>query len=463
MENPLFHCLGTANKLYRYKPRVIFSEMAECRLFQKTFKRLHDCIQTDVENFTLKLYSSAIVGKGVRDEVYSNVTTPSQATAKLLSAVESKIETNAAYFGEFVEVLGANPPWTEVADDLRKELFLIQSPQVRPELESGSHTLKTRSSEPCLPTTVAPPLPLHSMSNPAPVIHIEKLVVTPGLGPIPDCVDPVRATPASQPPEEPVMPPVAKSLVQSPLSNQGSDLVSEERTTTASCTSTLMEQGDQSLRRSSAMLSLHSQSSSISSQSSVCSVTEEEIQSVRESVMTLLTKVQHMEQKLKKKDKKLNAMKQEQAKERKTYEDGMAVANRENKELHERLQSLQLHSKELEDELTVANEAMRESDRQKQYLLSQLTEHHTNILQYQERCQKLEAQVKEANAGIDFHAAYQKSEVKVQELESEVEHLKATNLDYTKRIELLEWEIDVLVCAEPSNGVESSSDLLDEL
>ena len=435
----------------------------ECRLFQKTFKRLHDCIQTDVENFTLQLYSDGLVCKGVRDKVYSNVVTPSQATTKLLCAVESKIETNTAYLSEFIEALGSNTPWTEVADDLRRELFLIQSPQVRPELESGSHTLKTRSSEPCLPTTAMPPLPLHSHSHPAPVIHIEKLVVTPGQGPIPEYVNPVRAMPATQPPEETGMPPVAKSVVQSPPSHQGSDLVSEEKTTTAGCMSTLVEQENQGFPGRSETLLIQSQTSSISSQSSVCSVTEEEIQSVQESMITLLNKVQKMERKLKKKDQKLNTMKQERAKERKTYEDGMAAANQENKELHEQVHSLQLHSQELEDKLTGAHEAMRKSDQQKQCLLSQLTEYHRNMLQCQEKCQRLEAQVKKANAGNNFYADYQTSVVRVQELESEVEHLKITNQDYREKIELLEFEIDVLVCAEPSSSSKPSPDLLDGL
>ena len=426
--------------------------MAGSQLFQKTFKQLQECIQTDVEAFTLDLYSRGLVGKGVRDDVYSSTVSSSKGATKLLCAVESKIESNEENFDQFIIALAAHPPWREVADNLKKELFFIRSPQVHAELESGarapSRTLSTDTRAfPSLPAQQPHSLfnqHLRALSSQAPVIHIEKLVIqSPDTGPV--AAKPEQAFCHMHQPEIPVVPELQPCTVE-PSGTQEEE--EETQSSAEKCLPPVMEEGGGDQLDVDDLL-LPPQTSSLSSQSSVCSLTEEDIQSMEKMIGSLMSKCEKMTKKLRRKEKRMEVVKEETTRGRDEYESAMAAANEENKELRKQLQASQLRSQSLEEEVAAAKQNIVKSDQQKQYLLEQLTEQHKTIVECQEKCKKLEVQVKEANSAIDFYDAYQQSEAKARELEGDVERLKGTISKYTDHIELLEIEIEVLVSVEP--------------
>ena len=431
--------------------------MAGSQLFQKTFKQLQECIQTDVEAFTLDLYSRGLVGKGVRDDVLSCTVSSSKGATKLLCAVESQIESNEENFDQFILALAAHPPWREIADSLKKELFFNRSPQVHAELESGARvpSQSLPSDSRALPSLSAQQphslfnRHLRALSSQAPVIHIEKLVIqSPDMGPVtvnPDSSEPGQAFYHMHQQEIPVVPELQ------PCTVEHSGVREEEAETQPSvenCLPPVMEGGggnqldvDNSL--------LPPLLSSLSSQSSVCSLTEEDIQSMEKIIGTLMSKCEKMTKKLRRKEKKMETMEEETVRGREEYDSAIAAANEENIELRKQFQASQLRNQSLEEEVAATKQNIVESDQQKQYLLEQLTKKHKTIVECQERCKRLEIQVKEANSSIDFYDAYQQSEAKARELEGEVEKLKGTISKYTDHIELLEFEIEVLVSVEP--------------
>ena len=446
--------------------------MDECKFFREKMGQLHSALQaarTDVESLTIKLYSESMVGEGLRDEVCDGGLTPCRAATKLLSAVESRIKSHPSEIDVFVEAFGSFPPWKDMAEEMNRTLFLMNSRQVEAELESGRPTYSTRSSDPCIstaPTDSRTPVQ-HSRSQPSsqpPVsIRIDSLVLTNLVTPSP--TDPLhvgtiplpfRSAPAPHKSSDgshiETRAPTSRMFTNasSPLSNSLHDLVLEHPNSTSSLPTLPEEVGEVSSPECSLTLQVSRQSLSLSSQLSTASSTEEEIQSMRGTMDDIAQKYHNMKQKLRDKDRKMKALEEDLAAKQETYEAGMATANQENRDLCDRMKSLQLENHHFKDELIVARERIVASNLQKQHLLTQLQGYHAEVKEYQERCEKLEAQVKEANQEIDFYAKYQVAEVKMKEQEDEIARCRVIIKEHEAKIEVLETEIEVLVSVEHS-------------
>ena len=448
--------------------------MDECKCFREKMGQLHSALQaarTDVESLTIKLYSESMVGEGLRDEVCDGGLTPCRAATKLLSAVESRIKSHPSEIDVFVEAFGSFPPWKDLADEMNRTLFLMNSRQVQAELESGRPTYSTRSSDPCISTTAPTDsrTPVqHSRSQPSsqpPVsIRIDSLVLTTLVTPSP--TDPLhvgtipvpfRSAPAPHKSSDgshiETRAPTSRAFMKasSPLSNSSHDLVLEHPNSTSSLPTLPEEVGEYSSPECSLTLQVSRQPlSSLSSQSSTASSTEEEIQSMRGTMDNIAQKYHNMKWKLRDKDKKMKAIEEDLAAKQETYEAAMATANKENRDLCDRMKSLQLENNHFKDELIVARERIVASNLQKQHLLTQLQGYHAEVKEYQERCEKLEAQVREANQEIDFYAKYQIAEVKMKEQEDEIAHCRVIIKEHEAKIEVLETEIEVLVSVDQS-------------
>ena len=497
----------------------------ESQLFRKTFGRLHESIKPEVDQLTIHLYAASVVGETVRDEVCSGgALSPCKAATKLLTAVESKIKTQPSQFDTFLQVLKTCPPLKELADELDAEIFLLRSPRVNPEPESG---WPNRQS--CVTTTHS--VIRHSDSQPQlPIsIHIEHLVIPTGATPSPTTSETrhVASAPVTRildcettadiradveqasfpsPPDDvdskggcvtPTKPPILamessrhmklpihaqelleetlkcrkplihtqESLEETPMCTKPPIHAQESMEDTLKCTKPLIH-AQESLEETPMCMKppIHTQESfdnttlhcpngpsSLSSTSSV----EEDMESLKGSLDTFFMKYRKMEQKLKKKRKQVQSMKQEQT-ACKAYADAVSV---EAIELSKKLESLQLQNAQLEDNLADTRESLVSSNLQKQRIIDQMKRYYTDMLQYREQYNKLQAQVKKISEESDLFAAQQRSESKIQELESEIERMKELERDYKERIELLELEIEVLVTVDISSvGDVSPSD-----
>ena len=423
--------------------------MNECELFRQKMEPLYSSFQAakaDAEGLAIALYSRSIVGKGVRDEVCDSAVTPSKAASKLLSAVETRIESYPRDINTFIDLLETFPPLKEHADDMRRKLNEMESRIMLPQPVSES-SLQSQTNQPV---------------NIRLIISGGSSVLANGNQPEERDTFELRSAPVhrKRPESSHNEPTASKSFTQpsSPLVNSSLDL--SERHSSSSSLSMIPEEAT---CPNIVPGRLDSQTSSLTSQLSTSSSIEEEIVSVRGSLDGIIQKYRSLQRQLRHKDKKVKSLEEELTVKQKMYEGGMDSANQENKQLQDQMRSLRLENKQLKEEVDDARASVVTSNFLKQQLLDQLQGYFTEVKKYREHCEKLELQVKEASEGIDFYSEYQKAEAKVKEQEEKIESYKRIIKEHEEKIALLETEIEILVSAESSSytstaGITSVSD-----
>jgi hypothetical protein len=433
----------------------------ECELFRQKWELLHrdlKAAKADAETLAGMLYSKAMVGKGVRDEVCDPACTPNRAASRLLSAVESRIESYPRDMGTFVDLLSTFAPWQEHAEEMKKKIVEMESRLTLAQPVSESSGSQS-------PHTHQQPVNIHLIISSSGVAAVQAASGASG-GSVQATASPVH----EQTQENELFqftrgPPVHRKHRQSSHSEMPNKPFTQ---TTSPFSNTSRNFYDHPLQHSSTSLSaipeevtdqsspddgpamLCSQTSSLSSQSSTSSTIEEDVFSMKGSLEGIIVKYRHLEHKLRSKDRMMKGLEDELATTKKTYETGMATANEAHRELQGQMMSLQLENKQLREEMEVTRESVVASNLRKQHLLDQLQSCHTEAKQYRDLCAELEVKVQEANQGINFYAEYQKAEAKRKEHEETIERYKRTVADLQEKIGLLETEIEILVSVESS-------------
>ena len=392
--------------------------------------------------------------KGVWDEVCDTAVTPSKAASRLLSAMETRIESHPQDIKTFIELLGSFAPWKDAADDMRRKIAEMESQVIlaKPVSESSSYHSQAHQQPFNIRVFISPGSTGVVATESQTELHQERTTFQLRSAPVhrkhPESNQSVATTPASK----------HFTQVSSPLSSSSHDLSDRQ-----SSSSSLAVIPEEEAKQISPKGSLHSPPISLSSQSSTSSAIEEEVLSVRGTLDVILQKCRRLEHKLCRKDRKVKALEEELATKQKTYDSGMATANQANIELQDQMMSLQLENKQVKEEVDIARRSVVTSNQQKQQLLDQLQDYYTEVKKYQDLCAKLEVQVKEANQGINFYAEYQKAEATMKEQEQTIESYKRTIKEHEEKITLLETEIDILVSVDSSittttAGLTSDSD-----
>ena len=418
----------------------------ECELFRQKWELLHrdlKAAKADAEILAGKLYSKALVGPGVRDEVFDPACTPNRAASRLLNAVESRIESYPRDIVTFVEVLGTFAPWKEHAEDMKKKLAEMESrlTLAQPVSESsGSHSPHT-SQQPVsihlfISSSGVAAGSVHATASPVHEQKQESFQFTRG--------PPVHRK-HQQSSHSHEIPSKPFTQTTSPLSNTSRSLYDNPLQQSNTSLSAIPEEVTNDSPPDDGPAMLCSQTSSLSSQSSTASTIEEDVFTMRGSLEGILVKYRRLEHKLRDKNKKLKAKDEELATTKKTYDSGMAAANEAHRELQGQMMSLQLENKQLREEVEVTRDGVVAGNLQKQKLLDQLQSCHTEAKQYRDLCVELEVKVQEANQGIDFYEEYQKSEAKRKEQEETIERYKCKVTDLQEKIGFLETEIEILV------------------
>ena len=424
---------------------------SECQIFRAMFNKLHADMESapaDTAKLAIKLYSSTIVGKGVRDTVVE-AATPSKAASKLLGAVETWVESHPQEIGSFFDCLGSFPTWQEHVEDFARRLKEMEIRMVKPmpvsepfsspaDLGMPSSGLQQQPLDIRLyisssgDTKVGPvhgqpsqekvfelrSAPAHRKHSQLQEVDFEAGSVTPGQ-------------------------PGGGKLFQhtaSPLTNSTRTL--SPGLGTASCSLSVVAKEATSNGNSLTDDETQPQRlTSLVSQTSTSSALEEDMMSIKGSLDQYLTKCCSLISRLKSENRALRA---EQVKEKKEFAAAIEAANQETNELRKQVYALKYKNRELSEELESTRESVVDSNKKKKQLMEQLRDSYDELKHRTELCSKLEAQVKAVAGEANFMQCQQQEE-RVRELEDELEAYRKTNAELEDKIQLLEMEVNFLL------------------
>lgn len=461
--------------------------MAEIRVFQESYERLHLAIQPETSSLAHKLYSKALIGTEAHDAASISSKPLSDRASTVLKDVETNVLTTPSLINDFLDVLGSVTSLERVATEIKTKLCQATSANVK----QRKHC--TTSSELVFNCSHLPSLP----ANSAPVYSnckIFNLVMSPesDVDNICKALDQTSISFA----ESVVVRDsgISQSQILSPELAQ-KDLPHFKQTDQEACTSCGFNSTDDNIptpednyftpngtsysRRSPPLKSsvleklnptkspesncnCKRQESTVSTKSSEGYSTDEDLIELGRVVDNCKKKIKKLKQKVKEQKKEMrsivcNNVKLEEKLKR--MEQALDDVTEQKKQLQEELVSKEMLNDQLQEGIRLAQEKSIKQDKQLHCLGQRTAEHHAEKIRLQKKCTELEKEVKRAqdpSTEVDYREELMESERKRKDLEKHVERLQEHVEHHEVTISNLELEIEILL-QSPNIGEKTES------